>query len=139
MRVLKMTAASAVVGAAMLLAPTAPVSAMPLSPAAGGAVSAALHEASPLIEVQRRGRGGYRRGGGGAGIAAGIAAGALLGGIIASQAAPPPAYYYGPPPRAYYGPPPGDPAIEYCMQRFRSYDPVSMTYLGYDGLRHPCP
>jgi hypothetical protein len=26
-----------------------------------------------------------------------------------------------------------------CAARFRSYDPVSGTYLGYDGLRHPCP
>ena len=26
----------------------------------------------------------------------------------------------------------------YCEQRFRSYDPASGTYLGYDGLRHPC-
>ncbi|MGB8185593.1 MAG: BA14K family protein [Pseudolabrys sp.] len=25
------------------------------------------------------------------------------------------------------------------MQRFRSYDPNSGTYLGFDGLRHPCP
>ncbi len=30
-----------------------------------------------------------------------------------------------------------DPA--YCMRRFRSYDPASGTYLGYDGMRHPCP
>jgi hypothetical protein len=30
-----------------------------------------------------------------------------------------------------------DPA--YCAQRYRSYDPASGTYLGYDGLRHPCP
>ena len=30
-------------------------------------------------------------------------------------------------------------AIEYCMQRYRSYDPESMTYMGFDGLRHPCP
>jgi len=30
-----------------------------------------------------------------------------------------------------------DPA--YCMQRYRSYDPASGTFLGYDGLRHPCP
>lgn len=51
--------------------------------------------------------------------------------------APGPAYYY-PPPRAYYGRP-YDPAIAYCMRRFRSYDPYSMTYLGYDGYRHPCP
>jgi len=31
----------------------------------------------------------------------------------------------------------GDPA--YCQQRFRSYDPSSGTYMGYDGLRHSCP
>jgi BA14K-like protein len=27
----------------------------------------------------------------------------------------------------------------YCVQRYRSYDPASGTYLGFDGLRHPCP
>jgi hypothetical protein len=27
----------------------------------------------------------------------------------------------------------------YCEQRYRSYDPASGTYLGFDGLRHPCP
>jgi hypothetical protein len=26
----------------------------------------------------------------------------------------------------------------YCAQRYRSFDPTSGTYLGYDGLRHPC-
>lgn len=26
-----------------------------------------------------------------------------------------------------------------CAQRFRSYDPASGTYLGYDGQRHACP
>jgi hypothetical protein len=31
----------------------------------------------------------------------------------------------------------GDP--EYCMRRYRSYDPASGTFLGYDGIRHPCP
>jgi hypothetical protein len=25
------------------------------------------------------------------------------------------------------------------MQRYRSYDPNSGTYLGNDGYRHPCP
>ena len=45
--------------------------------------------------------------------------------------------YYGPP-RVAYGPPPGD-AVAYCMQQYRSYDPRSGTYLGYDGFRHPCP
>jgi len=29
--------------------------------------------------------------------------------------------------------------IAYCMQRYRSFDPASGTYLGYDGIRHPCP
>jgi len=27
----------------------------------------------------------------------------------------------------------------YCAQRYRSYDPASGTFLGYDGMRHPCP
>jgi hypothetical protein len=29
--------------------------------------------------------------------------------------------------------------VAYCMQRYRSYDPDSGTFLGNDGLRHPCP
>jgi hypothetical protein len=29
--------------------------------------------------------------------------------------------------------------VGYCMRRFRSYDPRSGTYLGFDGLRHHCP
>ncbi len=80
----------------------------------------------------------YRRWGGpgpGPAIGLGIAAGALLGAAIASQPYYGPGYYpgYYPPP-----PPPGDP-VGYCMSRFKSYDPGSGTYLGYDGLRHPCP
>jgi hypothetical protein len=27
----------------------------------------------------------------------------------------------------------------YCAQRYKSWDPASGTYLGYDGQRHPCP
>ena len=27
----------------------------------------------------------------------------------------------------------------YCAQRYRSYDPSSGTFMGYDGMRHPCP
>ena len=73
--------------------------------------------------------GGYgRRGIGTGALIGGLAAGALIGGAIASQAAPAPVYVE----------PQGD-ATAYCMQRFRSYDPASGTYLGYDGLRHPCP
>ena len=47
-------------------------------------------------------------------------------------------YAYGPGPYVY-GPGYGGSAVAYCMQRFRSYDPGSGTYLGYDGYRHPCP
>ncbi|MEH2508440.1 MULTISPECIES: BA14K family protein [unclassified Bradyrhizobium] len=32
-----------------------------------------------------------------------------------------------------------DDAVAYCMRRYKSYDPASGTYLGYDGQRHPCP
>jgi len=56
-------------------------------------------------------------------------------------AGPPPGYAGGPPPGgpAYAGgPPPGDP-VAACMQRFRSYDPKTGTYLGTDGQRHACP
>jgi BA14K-like protein len=28
--------------------------------------------------------------------------------------------------------------VEYCLSRYRSYDPASNTFLGYDGLRHEC-
>jgi BA14K-like protein len=30
-------------------------------------------------------------------------------------------------------------SVQYCMQRFRSYDLSTRTYLGTDGLRHSCP
>ncbi len=29
--------------------------------------------------------------------------------------------------------------VAYCRARYRSYDPASQTFLGYDGLRHSCP
>lgn len=51
-------------------------------------------------------------------------------------------YYYG----SYYDEPSvavvqdgGGDSAAYCAQRFKSYDPASGTYLGYDGRRHPCP
>ena len=34
---------------------------------------------------------------------------------------------------------PGGDDVEYCRQRYRSYDLRTGTYLGYDGQRHPCP
>ena len=30
-------------------------------------------------------------------------------------------------------------SVAYCEQTFRSYDPASGSYLGYDGFRHACP
>ena len=29
--------------------------------------------------------------------------------------------------------------MAWCMNRYKSYDPYTKTYLGYDGLRHGCP
>ena len=70
--------------------------------------------------AQRGWRGRSRGRGRGIGPALGIGAAIIGGAIIADQARR------------------GN-AIEYCMQRYRSYDPESMTYMGFDGLRHPCP
>jgi hypothetical protein len=81
----------------------------------------------------------------------GFVAGAVVGGALADSYA----YYDSP---DYYGPDyysddtysdagpevavvPGGGGgdASYCAQRYRSYDPASGTYLGYDGQRHPCP
>jgi hypothetical protein len=43
--------------------------------------------------------------------------------------------YYGTPDYA----PSGGRDDAYCASRYRSYDPASGTYLGYDGVRHSCP
>jgi hypothetical protein len=60
--------------------------------------------------------------------------------------APPPPEYdvppgYAPPPTGYALPPPPVAAnsVAACAQRYRSYDPTTQTFLGFDGLRHPCP
>ena len=92
------------------------------------------------ITIDNRGHGG---GWGGGGFIPGAIAGAVIGGALAAPYYYDDSYgYYG----DYYddGPavevaPPGGDATGYCMQRFKSYDPASGTYLGYDGLRHPCP
>jgi hypothetical protein len=106
--------------------------------------------------------GGYARGyGPGYGIgvgAAAVATGALIGGAIATQNQ---GYYYPDQNQGYYYYPdqnyPGysDPgyvysdaaptaynngdSVAYCEQTYRSYDPASGSYLGYDGFRHACP
>jgi hypothetical protein len=82
-----------------------------------------------------------RRFGPGVGFAAGLGVGTALGYGYGGYYDP---YYYDD--YAYDGYPvesgyavsdAGDPS--YCAQRYRSYDPASGTFLGYDGLRHPCP
>jgi BA14K-like protein len=71
----------------------------------------------------------------------GAGGGFVAGALIGSAFAPRPYYYYGPPAYAYEPGPGyvGGDAEAYCEQRFRSYDPASGTYLGFDGRRHPCP
>jgi hypothetical protein len=79
------------------------------------------------------GRPYYRRDYGGAAAAGvlGLATGAIIGGAIASQQAAP--VYAAP----VYAAPSGNAA--YCAQRYRSYNPATGTYRGYDGYDHPCP
>jgi hypothetical protein len=85
---------------------------------------------SPAFAQRGRGRGrgrggGWGRGrGDGVGAAVGIGIGAaIIGGAIAASAAEQQRRD----------------AIGYCMQRYRSFDPQSMTYLSNDGFRRPCP
>jgi hypothetical protein len=100
-------------------------------------------------------QGGWRGGGGWGrtdGFIPGAIAGAVVSGAIASQHGYPGyygnyGYYAGTP---YYGGPyddggevveaaPGGGDADYCAQTYKSYDPRSGTYLGYDGRRHACP
>jgi hypothetical protein len=41
-------------------------------------------------------------------------------------------------PRAYARSVAWDQHVSWCANRYRSYDPASDTYLGYDGARHYC-
>lgn len=109
---------------------------------------AGLPIADKSIVDQVQYRRDYRGRGVGFGIGAGIIGGAIIGGAIARSYAPRPyytyprAYYYAPAPTYYAAPPPPayyDDEVSYCMRRFKSYDPRSGTYLGYDGFRHTCP
>lgn len=139
--------ASPKVLAAALIAAAAP---WLVVPAAAGPMAQTLglqNAVAPSIETVRwRGHryGGYGR------AAAGIAAGAIIGGALIAATRPYGYYGYGGYAPGYYGPgyydqgyvavsPYAGSAVAYCQQRFRSYDPASGTYLGYDGLRHPCP
>ena len=61
------------------------------------------------------------------GPAIGLGAGVIIGSMLAApRYAPPPA-------RAYYGD-----RNAYCAQKYRSYNPYTGTYTGYDGRQHYC-
>jgi hypothetical protein len=46
--------------------------------------------------------------------------------------------YYGYAPRAELGPA-ASADTQWCETRFRSFDPATGTYMGFDGIRHACP
>ena len=61
----------------------------------------------------------YGRDDWGPALGLGLGAGLLLGGLAANAQA--------------------QSAIAWCDRHYRSYDPRTQTYLGYDGYRHSCP
>lgn len=136
-RVLTLTAAA--VFAASLASPPNVASATPVADAL------AIKNAAPAsVETVRWGGRGWGGRGWGWGVGAGLLGGAIIGGALAA-----PYYYgygpyYGPGYAPYYGPapvygaPPGD-SVAYCARRYKSYDPSTGTFLGNDGMRHPCP
>lgn len=80
------------------------------------------------------------------GLGAGLLGGAIIGGALAAP------YYYGPGPY-YYRPYPYYPVypapgyvaapvapgpVASSCARYRSFDPATGTFVGRDGLRHPC-
>jgi BA14K-like protein len=99
------------------------------------------------VPVQRYSGGNWQGGGYGGGYRrhhrhhGGFIPGVVIGGAFANSYG-----YYAP---GYYDDyyddsvvavaPGGEDAEAYCRRTYRSYDPRSGTYLGYDGQRHPCP
>lgn len=84
---------------------------------------------------------GRYRGGGGSALGAGLLGfgiGAIVGSALTPRevyvAPPPPAYY-----PASYGPPPWSPEwYEYCTYRYRSFNPNTGYFMGYDGIARFC-
>ena len=70
----------------------------------------------------------------------GFGVGAIIGSALAPREVyvvpPPPPPYYGP---VAYGPPPWTPGwYDYCASRYRSFNPNTGYFVGYDGYPHFC-
>lgn len=104
--------------------------------APAAAISAAASSQVEEVQYRRYGRGyyaprgHYRRGPSGGAVAAGVLGGLALGAIAAGAASQ---AYAAPPPVAVH-----PEWVDYCYSKYRSYDPRTNTYLGYDGRRHVC-
>ena len=78
----------------------------------------------------------------GGGFLGGLIGGAV-GGVVGGMLRPPPYYpppvYYPPPPPTYqpYAYPPDQ--VAWCMQRYRSYNPQTGFFVGFDNQLHRCP
>jgi len=134
----------------------------------GGVAALALTACTVLASTAPASAWGWRHGGYGYGRGygwggPGVVAAGIVGGAFAAATSPlwAPGYYGNSPGYAYgnsgyydyspgyaYGPSYGYVAapamvagdsVAYCQQRFRSYNPSTGMYLGFDGQYHPCP
>lgn len=138
-----MTVLKSLTLSALAVAGTMAVSSASAAPVTRGIAPMASSQNELVQQVQYRRYGGYyggpryyRRNNSGAvaaGVLGGLAVGAMIGAAAAAPPPPPPAYYGAPAP--VYG---GGDWLAYCSSKYRSFDPASGTYLGYDGYRHPC-
>jgi len=95
----------------------------------------------------------YHHHGGGNAVAAGViglATGAIIGSALSQTSQPPRVIYHTPAP-IYYPPAPGAHRVyrgglepwspgwyNYCSRKFRSFNPRTGTFRGYDGRNHFC-
>lgn len=114
----------------------APVTAAPASPQALSSIGKSAQAGSNIVDVQRRGgwrgnrgfrgnrfrggRGYGRRGSNAGAIIGGLVAGALIAGAVRES-------------RASSG------DFERCEATYRSFNPRTGTYVGYDGVERVCP
>ena len=116
----------------------------------GGVAAVALTSCAVVASVGPASAYGPGWGWGPGAIAAGV-----VGGAVAAATSPlwAPGYYgYGP---GYYNYAPGyydyapgytaaplaptGNSVGWCQAHFRSYNPSTGMYMGYDGMQHPCP